>query len=217
MSAVEAIRILIVDDHAMVREGIGRVLRDDGGFEIRSCGSVAEAVHILQSGETDLLLLDYDLGGERATDLLAQLERIGFQGPTVVLTAHVGNLAATQLVHSGVSGILLKVDSASVLGSRLRDIHAGATWFDIGMETLLRLEETAPSSRAEFTRREKETLHEIVDGLSNKEIAFKYAVSESAVKATIQRLFFKTGARTRSQLVRLALERDLDSTTNSAR
>lgn len=209
--AVETIRVLIVDDHAMVREGIARALMDQGGFEARNCGSIAEAVPLLQSGETDLLLIDYDLGRERATDLLALLEGIGFHGPTVVLTAHVAGLAARQLVQCGVSGILLKTDSMSVLGSRLRDIHGGATWFDIGVETgLPRGQEPPRSSRAGFTLREKETLREIVNGLGNKEIAWKYDVSESAVKAIVQRLFLKTGARTRSQLVRLALEKDLD-------
>jgi DNA-binding NarL/FixJ family response regulator len=204
--------VLLVDDHAMVRESIAHMLAEQAGFDVMHCGGIDDALGRLQSNPIDLLLLDYDLGQERATDLLGRLNEVGFRGPTAILTAHVNNLAARQLIHMGVSGILLKTNSMSMLGTRLRDIEAGAKWLDEEVESGLHdFDESAKWSRPEFTFRERETLGDILGGLSNKEIASKYGITESAVKATMQRLFRKTGARTRSQLVRVTLEKDLDT------
>lgn len=209
MPAVETIRVLLVDDHAMVRESIAHVLQEDAGFDVTHCGSVVDALDALSGKNIDLLLLDYDLGVDRATDLIVQLDRVGFTGRVVILTAYVNDAAARHLVQMGVSGILLKSDSLSSLGACLRDIHDGHTCFHVTPAP--RADGTETSSRRNaLTPRERATLHEVVNGLSNKEIASLYTISESSVKATIQRLFLKTGARTRGQLVRLALERDLD-------
>lgn len=216
MPSPDAIRVLLVDDHAMVREGIAHTLAEHEGFEVTHCGNIADALDRLQSGPVDLLLLDYDLGRERATDLLRRLDGVGFHRPTAILTAHINNHAARQLIQRGVSGILLKTESLSMLGSRLRDIKAGGKWLDEEIVTGLHRIEGSESSRCEFTSRERETLHDIVDGLSNKEMAFKYHVSESAVKATIQCLFRKTGVRTRSQLVRVALEKEIDRSVETS-
>lgn len=196
----------------MVRESIAHFLAESTGFAVTHCGSVQEAMIRLRSSEFDLLLLDYDLGQQRATDLLSRLGEVDFHGPVVILTAHLSDLAAKQVVRMGVSGILLKSDSIAELGSRLRAICDGATWFDIEVKPDFdAANRTAQSGRVEFTPREKEAMQDLVNGFSNKEIAMKYDLSESSIKATIQRLFRKTGARTRSQLVRLALEKYLDS------
>ncbi|HWE87323.1 MAG TPA: response regulator transcription factor [Terracidiphilus sp.] len=204
--------MLLVDDHAMVRESIARMLTEQTGFDVMHCGGVDEALRLLQSNPIDLLLLDYDLGQERATDLLLRLDEASFDGPTAILTAHVSSLVARRLIQMGVSGILLKSQSMSMLGTRLRDISAGAKWLDEGVETgYSQLEESATPSHPEFTLREGETLRDLLGGLSSKEIAIKHDISESAVKATIQRLFRKTGTRTRSQLVRVILEQGLVS------
>jgi two-component system, NarL family, nitrate/nitrite response regulator NarL len=205
----ETIRVLLVDDHAMVREGIAHTLAEQEGFEVAYCGNIADALDRLQSSPADLLLLDYDLGSERATDLLRRMDGVGFHGPTVILTAHINNHAARRLIQMGVSGIMLKTESLSILGSRLREIMAGGKWLDEEIAKDLYRLDNAETPRWEFTYREREMLGDIVTGLSNKEIAFKHDISESAVKATIQSLFRKTGVRTRSQLVRVGLEREL--------
>lgn len=215
MPAPETIRILLVDDHAMVRESVAHVLHEDAGFEVSHCGSVAEALQILQITQIDLLLVDYDLGSDCASDLLAQLGGTGFTGPTVILTAHVNVPTAKQLVRAGVSGILLKSGSMSVLGAQLVNIRDGHPRFDIDPEPVLECN-TPSSERDALTAREKITLDEIVNGLTNKEIAIKHDLSESSVKAHIQRLFLKTGVRTRSHLVRLALEKSLHPVYSSS-
>jgi two-component system nitrate/nitrite response regulator NarL len=211
MPSPETIRVLLVDDHAMVRESIARMLTEQTGFEVIHCGGVDDALRRLQCDPIDLLLLDYDLGQQRATDLLLRLDEVGFHGPTAILTAHVSSLVARRLIQMGVSGILLKSQSISKLGTRLRDIRAGAKWLDEEVGTGYdQLEESAASSsHPEFTLRECETLRDLLGGLSSKEIATKHDISESAVKASIQRLFRKTGTRTRSQLVRVILEQGL--------
>ena len=112
----------------------------------------------------------------------------------------------------GPAGVFLKHDSPALLAKSVREI-AGRSWMD---QNLFRDVLQGPSSldRAarskSFTTRERETLQYLLEGLSNKEIAGKFSISESAVKATLQQLFNKTEVRTRSQLVRIALEQYRD-------
>jgi two-component system nitrate/nitrite response regulator NarL len=133
----------------------------------------------------------------------------GFGGKVLVVTAGVVDSEAAELIRNGVSGIFMKHNSAALLAQGIRDVMAGKVLF--GQELLQRAMSTASGPRQEsqaepFTQRERQVLSYIFEGLSNKEIAGRIGVSESSVKATLQQLFAKTGVRTRSQLVRIALE-----------
>jgi DNA-binding NarL/FixJ family response regulator len=117
------------------------------------------------------------------------------------------------MIRSGISGVFRKHDSAALLAQAIRDVMAGKVWLDQEqLQTALRTDaETAPGNRARtFTEREQQVLSCVFEGLANKEIASRIGVSESSVKATLQQLFSKTGVRTRSQLVRIVLERHRD-------
>jgi DNA-binding NarL/FixJ family response regulator len=102
----------------------------------------------------------------------------------------------------------MKHDSAALLIEGIHDVLAGKVWFD--RELLQEAMEIATirqeSSTEQFTERERQVLSGVFEGLLNKEIAERVGISESSVKATLQQLFAKTGVRTRSQLVRIALE-----------
>ena len=132
----------------------------------------------------------------------------GFKGIVLVVTAGVEKGQAAALIRSGVSGIFMKHNSAASLIDGIRDVLAGKVWFDREL-----LQEVVQSSASpneneakQFTQREREVLSLVFEGLANKEIADRVGASESSVKATLQQLFSKTGVRTRSHLVRIALE-----------
>ena len=130
-------------------------------------------------------------------------------GNVLVVTAGIEEADSQQLIRAGIAGIFMKHSSAAMLAEGIRHVMAGKVWFD--QEVLLSAvaADTKPrlSPAAErLTQREKQVLSSVFEGLSNKEIAGRLGVSETSVKATLQQLFSKTGVRTRTQLVRIALE-----------
>jgi DNA-binding NarL/FixJ family response regulator len=208
--SIAHVDILLVDDHAVFRESVARLLGSEPGFEVVAhCGSVEEGLAILRRRHVDIVLLDFDLGEHDGTQFMSLAKQEGFSGRVLVVTAGVEEAEAAELIRNGVSGIFTKHNSAASLARGIRDVMAGKVWFD---HELLQLAITSqprshPEPQAEqFTQRERQVLLCVFEGLANKEIAGRLGVSESSVKATLQQLFSKTGVRTRSQLVRIALE-----------
>ena len=208
------IRIVLVDDHALFRESVARLLQAEAGFEvIANCASVSECLQILNSREVDILLLDLDLGPERGIDLLENLGRHKFKGKVLLVTAGVNESDIVGLIQKGIAGVFLKHGSPASLVQGIRDAMEGKALF--GQDLLRKaLESTgqlsSPAARAWLSEREKRMLSLIFEGLANKQIADRMSISESAVKSCLQQLFSKTGVRTRSQLVRIVLEQYRD-------
>ena len=205
------IRILIVDDHALFREGLARLLGSESDLDVRAhCATVSEGLEVLASNPVDLVLLDVDLGNERSFDFLPRARAQGFEGRVLVVTAGMTESEATQLIGQGAAGVFLKQDSAQLLADAIRTVGQGRAWIDQRYLTSLVGAPSIPSTEQgkSLTEREGEVLRGVFSGLANKEIASRLRVSESSVKAALQQLFHKTGVRTRSQLVRVALERN---------
>jgi DNA-binding NarL/FixJ family response regulator len=201
------IRALLVDDHALFRESISRVLGQEPGFEIEDCGSIRDALPILSQRRFDLVLLDHDLGSERASQFLPAARQFGFEGRVLVVTAWVSDTEARRLMRQGVAGIFLKERPLSELIESIRTVVEGGTWLDRSFSrTEDRPAATEPASVPVFNERQRRVLRFVLEGLSNKEIAWRLQISESYVKAILQSLFEKTGVRTRGQLVRVAVE-----------
>ena len=204
------IRILLVDDHALFREGVARLLNPEPGFEVvECCSTVEEGLRALRSSSVDIVLLDFDLGRERGGDFLVRAREQGFEGRVLIVTAGLSDADAAQLMSRGAAGIFLKHSSPSLLAKSIRTVMEGEVWLDQRyLAALLRMR--APRDEEEgkprLTDRERAVLRGVLEGLTNKEIAERLGASESAVKAVLQQLFNKTGVRTRSQLVRVALE-----------
>jgi two-component system nitrate/nitrite response regulator NarL len=207
-------RVLIVDDHTLFRESVTRLLQAEHGLQVRHCGSVNEGISILRDWPADVVLLDFDLGNEKGSSFLDRARAAGFKGKTLLLTAGVNDLEAADLIRRGISGIVLKHSSPAELSASIREALAGKVWFEQGyLERVMQKTTVSPNMSASartFTERERQVLAFVFEGLANKEIADRLHVSESSVKASLQQLFDKTGVRTRSQLVRVALEQYKD-------
>jgi len=208
------VRIVLVDDHALFREGLTRLLGAEPDLDIVGhCATVDEALEILSAGPVDLVLLDVDLGAQRGSEFMTRARRAGFAGRVLVVTAGLTDAEAARFLREGASGIFLKHDSPAVLVRSIRQVMDGEASVDHEiLSGVLRMcappeEETA---KAPLTERERGVLHGVLEGLANKEIAAELDISESSVKAALQQLFHKTGVRTRSQLVRIALEQYRD-------
>jgi len=214
-TAASTVRLLLLDDHTLFRESASRLLAAEPGFEVAAhCGTIGEGLQILQRKAIDVVLLDFDLGESDGRQFLQLSKEQGFQGKVLVVTAGVDASVAAELIHSGISGVFLKHDSAALLVQAIRDVMAGKVWLNQDqLQTALRTQVGTPARdnrTRPFTVREQQVLSGVFEGLANKEIAARIGVSESSVKATLQQLFSKTGVRTRSQLVRVVLEQHRD-------
>jgi len=206
----EAIHILLLDDHALFRESVGRLLAAEPGFGVAAhCGTIAEALQVLKQKSIQVVLLDFDLGEHDGREFVRLAKAQGFKGKILIVTASIDRAATMELIRSGISGVFLKRDSASSLVQGIRDVMAGKVCLDQAqLQTALGTDVgTLPDHRTRpFTEREQQVLSCVFEGLANKEIAARIGVSESSVKARVQQLFSKTGVRTRGQLVRIVLE-----------
>jgi DNA-binding NarL/FixJ family response regulator len=188
------------------------MLQSEPDFSVvGECRSLAEALAALSSVETDVILLDYDLGNEQGTSLLAELSKRQLHASVLIVTAGMPSEEAFRALDEGVMGILLKHSSLDQLIAAIRTVAAGERWLGDGAVRALLTSRYGVRSGAEtarpLTARQSEVMRGILDGLTNKEIAFKLKSSETSVKAVIQELFQKAGVRTRSQLVRIAIEK----------
>ena len=207
---MDKIKILLLDDHSLFREGLSRLLEGEPDLKmVACCASVREAIDVLREKPIDLVLLDYDLGKERGFEFITQARQLGFHGRILMVTAGMSDAESVRALDLGVSGIFPKHSSPVVLTQAIRKVMAGETWLDENaVQALLRVSKHpgGAGQTRPFTERENQVLHGVFEGLSNKEIGARLNISESSVKAALQQLFQKTGVRTRSQLVRIALE-----------
>jgi DNA-binding NarL/FixJ family response regulator len=215
LSPTEDVSVLLIDDHALFREGMALLFEAEPGFtRVARCSSGSEAVDILKSRQVDVILLDLDLGHEKGSDVLDKLVALQFEGKILVVTAKVDEKEVPDLIRKGVAGILMKHNPPSILLQGIRDALEGKVWFDQAMlqRALNCQDEENAVTSTELTDRDKKVLSLVFEGLSNKEIANRLDASESAVKRALRQLFQKTGVRTRSQLVRVALEHHREDT-----
>jgi DNA-binding NarL/FixJ family response regulator len=201
-----------VDDHGLFRESLSRLLQAEPDFDIAgTCASITEALTILDRESIDVVLLDYDLGEEQGSGFLEAAKQKGFAGRVLMVTAGMSDVGTLRALESGAAGVFLKHSPPAQLVEAIHKIAAGELWID---SRALRSLVAGASGKSEEQRsvqplspRERAVLKGVFEGLSNKEIAARIQTSEGSVKAAMQQLFDKTGVRTRSQLVRIALER----------
>ena len=175
---------------------------------VRHCGSISEALTLLINSRFDVVLLDHDLGTERASQFLPAARQAGFEGRVLVVTAWISDTEVRRLLRQGVSGVFFKERPLSHLAASIRTVAGGGVSLDPRYEAMAAsaVRSTGRDSSRRFNERQRRVLRLVMEGLSNKEIGWRLKISESYVKAILQRLFQKTGVRTRGQLVRIALE-----------
>jgi two-component system nitrate/nitrite response regulator NarL len=212
----DVISVVVLDDHSLFRRGLVRLLEGEPDIRVTAdCATTEEAIQHLAAHRTDILLLDYDLGGERGFESILAVKARHIETRILVVTAGVTDHQAAEMVQQGIAGIFLKADPPELLVQAIRKVGAGEVWLTQEHVRILvhGLNEKPHPEPKHFSVREKAVLRAVVEGLANKQIAAELQTSESSVKAALQQLFAKTGVRTRSQLVRIALERYRDIVT----
>lgn len=180
---------------------------------VGQASTIGEGIEIIKRTAVDVVLLDVSLGAPPTRSFMRLARATGFKGKVLVVTAGVSNAMAASLLQDGCSGIFLKHEHPSQLIERIRAVVRGSVpAIPTAEDPAEKYSGNAPL-RPPLTSRERDVLRGVFAGRTNKEIAFDLGVSEPQVKAVLRQLFDKTGARSRSQLVRIALEqywRDLE-------
>ena len=207
---MQRIQLLLVDDHPLFRESLARLLASEPDFEVvAQCGTSTEALRLLSGSEIDIVLLDFDLGDEQGNGFISSARQSGYKGKVLMVTAGMTAMQCCAALRLGASGIVLKHSSPGTLANAIRLVANGETWVDlkIGLQIAEQFSRGDTQSLPQaLTEREDQVLRGVFEGLTNKEIAEKMGVLENSVKVTLRQLFDKTGVRTRSELVRIALE-----------
>lgn len=203
------IELLLVDDHGLFREGLAGILDKEPDFTVIGKYAVAaEALQDLDKSLPAVILLDFDLGMERALDFIPAARDKGFRGQILVVTAGVGDQEAVQLIQAGVTGIVHKHNPPEVLCEAIRAAARGEAFLEkMYLTPLCRsADQTRKLGRPQLTERDKAVLRFVFQGLTNKEIGGRLEIAEGAVKASLRQLFKKLGVQTRAQAVKVALE-----------
>jgi DNA-binding NarL/FixJ family response regulator len=214
----ETVRVLLVDDHILFREGLRRLLDAESGVTV--CGDFAsakEALAGLADGlDFDVALLDYELTVEagpstNGLDLLREMRGLRPEARVLFVTAGMGAGDLMTAVKDLTAGIFLKTEPIAELLLAIQRTAKGERWVSSGVALALLSEKHMQSAQQkqrqeQWNERETLVLRGVLEGLSNKEVGARLDLTESSVKAVLQKLFEKTGVRSRSQLVRYAIE-----------
>ena len=198
------IDVFLVDDHTMFREALAELI---GSLpDIRVAGSaddIPSAVASLRMTLPDVVLLDYDLGKNVATDLFEIMPGIGRQTAVLILSAAINEGSVRRLRALGAAGVVWKHSGHRELTKLIRWAYAE---FRSGRRAMM---QTAPQpiNAPKFTDRQLQVARAVLKGQATKEIAATLGVTDSSVKCTLQQVFAKTATRSRTELVRVLLER----------
>lgn len=191
-------RVVIVDDHPVVREGLVAAL--DGKNTIEVAGVFSSAEEALSMARADVVILDLELPG------MSGLEAIGrFSAPVLVLTAYGTDEDIERALAAGARGYLLKGAPLDDIERAIAAVARGESYLD--PRVAARMIRRDPRQR--LTRREREVLRLVAAGDSNKVIARKLRISERTAKFHVTSIFNKLGAENRAQAVAIAAERHL--------
>lgn len=199
-----AIRVLVVDDHAMMRDGISALLNRQADMTVvGEASNGAEAIAMFRQLSPDVTLMDVQMPGVGGVEAIGEIRRIAADARILVLTTYPGDANAVRALRAGASGYLLKNGIRSELVDAIRSVRSGrrAVSSDIAHEL------AAHALDEPLTQREIEILRLVADGHANKQIARQLSLSVETVKAQLKTIFSKLGVHDRTHAVTLAARR----------
>jgi DNA-binding NarL/FixJ family response regulator len=208
---VSTIRVMVVDDHPIVRQGLVSVLGDEDDLDVVGAASSArEALGLVPRLAPDVILLDLEMpeldGVEAIPLLMAARPGLG----VLVFTAYDTDDRVLGAVRAGARGYLLKGASAEEIARGIRTVHAGGSYLEPRVASKLMAEVISPRHVAGgLSNREQQVLRLVADGLPTKQIAHSLSITERTVKFHVNSIFHKLGADNRAQAVALAAQRGL--------
>ncbi|MFZ3577029.1 response regulator [Virgibacillus sp. DJP39] len=194
-------KIIIVDDHPLVRQGLTSVLSLDETIEVLGeATNCKEALHLIYTAQPDLALVDLRIAGESGFDIIKESIRQGATCKFVILTSSTEEDDFTRAKELGVHGYILKEALPEELIHGLRVISKGRKYYDPGvLDLVMQNENIADTHIEQLTPKEKEVIIELGKGLSNKDISKTLFITEYTVKKHVSQILAKLGLVDRTQ------------------
>jgi DNA-binding NarL/FixJ family response regulator len=205
------IRVVIADDHSVLRESLAALLSTQGDFLVEGLAANGqEALDLSRQRHPDVLVLDLFMPESDGFEVLRTLDHAGSRVAAVVLTGSENELDYAQAVRLGARGLVLKADGPEKLFTAIRTVANGELAFsdDLAQRVLSTMSaetKTASDALARLSERERQIAYYVARGLKNKDIGQTLSISENTVKRHLQSIFSKTGARDRLELAVMAL------------
>jgi two-component system invasion response regulator UvrY len=207
------IRVLVADDHAVIREGLRRILEEHADLKVvAEAGTSDELMAALAGSPADVLVLDVSMPGP---GVFAVLERLKAERPRlrcVVLTVHPADQYALRVLRAGAAGFLTKEQSTDLLVAAIRKVYSGGVYLSPSLADLLAADVARPRAgepHEALSAREFEVLVRIAGGQSIKAIAADLSLSPKTVSTYHSRIRRKLGLQSDADLIRYALEQHL--------
>ena len=207
------IRLVIADDHQLVREGIKKTLTSDSGIEVvGEAWDLPSLFALLAEQQVDILLLDLSLGPPNELAALRTVRERFPRVPILVISAHAESRFGIDSLREGASGYLTKSMSVDVLVKAVRKVCGGGRYVSEALADLLACELTAPKNplpHEVLTGRESQVLMLLASGLTIKQVAGKLDISISSVNTYRSRILGKMQLKTNAELIRYAVKHGL--------
>ena len=209
------IRILIADDHPILRDGLRKLLEAERDFVVAGeARDGHEALHVTRQLEPDMLLLDFTMPGAPCLEVLRSLTATPLATRTLLLTADIEPDEIVKALQLGARGVVMKDSASELLMKAIRVVMDGQYW--IGRESVAGLVETfrtqmfeSVDRRLGLTPRELEIVQTVTTGFTNREIAQRFSLSEETVKHHLTKIFSKLGVSNRLELALFAISQHL--------
>jgi DNA-binding NarL/FixJ family response regulator len=208
------IRVLLADDHSIVRAGLRRIIEDAGDLEVvAEADDGREAIRLVQEHSPDVAVVDISMPGLDGLEVISQLQSIHSDIPILILTMHEEGQYVVRAIEAGAMGYITKQSAPEQLVNAIRKVHGGNRYLtDEAAEALaLRIARggsgTAPLDT--LSMRELQVLRRLAMGQTNREIAHSYHISIKTVDTYRARLLKKLGLRNNAELSRFAMQNNL--------
>lgn len=204
------IRVMIVDDHPIVRQGLAAALEDEPDFEVvGSVSSAEEALRLVDRVRPEVVLLDLELPGMDGVAAIPPLLEANPGGEIVIFTAYATDERVIGAIRAGARGYVLKGAGAGEIAQAVRAAQARESYLEPRVAARLVDQVRAPRRHSELSQRELSVLRLVAAGMSNKQIARSLSITERTVKFHVTSILNKLVADNRAQAVAVALERGL--------
>ena len=204
------IRIVVVDDHPVVREGLVATLSDEKEFKVvGAVGSAEDALPLVGAQRPDVILLDLELPAQSGLEAIPKLRTARPQSKILILTAYDTDERVIGALQAGAQGYLLKGASLEEIARAIRAVHAGGSYLDPRIAAKVVGALNPHARAAALSEREREVLRLVAGGQANKQIARTLGITERTVKFHVTSILTKLGAENRAQAVALATQRGL--------
>lgn len=204
----QPVRILIADDHLMVREGLKQILELDGDIKVvAQADDGIQCLEQIEAVQPDVVLLDINMPNMNGLQTLEKMHELGRKEKVLILTIHNEVEYLMKAVEIGINGYVLKDSESSVLKKAIFAVFEGENYIEPSLTPALKEKMERQEEKYELlTKREVEVLKLLAEGLFNKEIAYRLSISEKTVKNHVSNIFKKIGVADRTQAAVYAIK-----------